>query len=94
MPDTDTAVTASSALHEPFVLGGRCWQRPSRRSATALGIIIAAIAIPLRGLYHTTGSSMEEGFMLVFPKRLLAGDIPNVDYLHLYGPFSIHVLAG
>jgi hypothetical protein len=36
---------------------------------------------------------MEEGFMLVFPKRLLAGDVPNVDYLHLYGPFSIHVLA-
>jgi hypothetical protein len=37
---------------------------------------------------------MEEGFMLVFPKRLLAGDVPNVDYLHLYGPFSLHVLSG
>ncbi|MEI8238710.1 MAG: hypothetical protein WCI22_04765, partial [Actinomycetota bacterium] len=44
--------------------------------------------------FKSTGSSMEEGFMLVFPKRLLAGDVPNVDYLHLYGPFSIHVLAG
>src|SRR5207253_1025249 len=39
-------------------------------------------------------SSMEEGFMLVFPKRMLAGDVPNVDFLHLYGPTSLHVLAG
>ena len=30
--------------------------------------------------------------MLVFPKRMLAGDVPNVDFLHLYGPGSLHVL--
>ena len=94
MPDTPTADTTTAAIPRPFVLGGRCFGRPSRQSVSALGVIIAAIAIPLRGLYQTTGSSMEEGFMLVFPKRLLAGDVPNVDYLHLYGPFSIHVLAG
>jgi hypothetical protein len=57
-------------------------------------MVLAVVAIPLRGLMKATGSSMEEGFMLVFPKRLLAGDVPNVDYLHLYGPFSLHVLAG
>src|SRR6476469_240413 len=37
---------------------------------------------------------MEEGFMLVFPERVLAGDIPNRDFLHLYGPGSLWVLAG
>jgi hypothetical protein len=37
---------------------------------------------------------MEEGFMLTFPQRILKGDIPNVDFLHLYGPLSLHVLAG
>jgi hypothetical protein len=36
---------------------------------------------------------MEEGFMLVFPERVLAGDIPNRDFLHLYGPGALWVLA-
>jgi hypothetical protein len=36
---------------------------------------------------------MEEGFMLVFPERVLAGDVPNEDFLHLYGPGSLWVLA-
>ena len=57
-------------------------------------MVLAVIALPLRGLFLATGSSMEEGFMLVFPQRILKGDIPNVDFLHLYGPFSLHVLAG
>jgi hypothetical protein len=37
---------------------------------------------------------MEEGFMLVFPERVLHGDIPNKDFLHLYGPGSLWALAG
>ena len=32
--------------------------------------------------------------MLVFPKLVQEGRVPNVDFLHLYGPFSLHVLAG
>jgi hypothetical protein len=39
----------------------------------SLSILAVVIAIPLRGLYKGTGSSMEEGFMLVFPERMLAG---------------------
>ena len=77
----------------PFVLGGRLALHFRRATALSLAIVLAVIAIPVRGLFRSTGSSMEEGFMLVFPKRLLAGDVPNVDYLHLYGPFSLHVLA-
>lgn len=57
-------------------------------------LISAIIALPLRGLYAATGATMEEGFMLVFPERLMAGDVPNVDFLHLYGPGSLQLLAG
>lgn len=32
--------------------------------------------------------------MLAFPQRLLAGERPHVDFLHLYGPASLYVLAG
>ena len=31
--------------------------------------------------------------MLAFPERVLAGDVPNRDFLHLYGPGSLWVLA-
>ena len=47
-----------------------------------------------RGLLRSQGPPMEEGFMLVFPERLLAGDFPNRDFLHLYGPGSVWILAG
>lgn len=60
----------------------------------SVAIVLAVIVLPLRGLFLATGSSMEEGFMLVFPQRILNGDVPNVDFLHLYGPFSLHVLSG
>jgi hypothetical protein len=36
---------------------------------------------------------MEEGFMLVFPKLVQQGKIANVDFLHLYGPGSLDLLA-
>ena len=68
--------------------------RPSRAGLLSWAIVAVVVAIPVRGLFKGTGSSMEEGFMLVFPKRMLAGDLPNVDFLHLYGPGSLHVLMG
>jgi hypothetical protein len=36
---------------------------------------------------------MEEGFMLVFPELVLEGEVPNRDFLHLYGPGGLWVLA-
>ncbi len=83
----------SATIEPPFVLGGRLRARFEARTALAIAMVVAVVAIPVRGLFLSTGSSMEEGFMLVFPKRVLAGDVPNVDFLHLYGPFSLHVLA-
>lgn len=64
------------------------------RSTVAVLIVVVAIAIPLRALFRYQGPPMEEGFMLVFPERLLAGDLPHEDFLHLYGPGSLWVLAG
>lgn len=81
----------------PFVLGGplrRVRSVPWYRAYAPAAAVAALVALPLRGLFAATGSSMEEGFMLVFPERLRRGDLPNLDFLHLYGPFSIHVLAG
>ncbi|MBM3693179.1 MAG: hypothetical protein FJW77_07800 [Actinobacteria bacterium] len=65
-----------------------------RRDVIALAVVAAALLLPLRGLLRLPGPPMEEGFMLTFPERLLRGEIPNRDFLHLYGPGSVWVLAG
>jgi hypothetical protein len=73
------------------------WRRLVRgRRGTALGAAIVglAIALPLPTLFRYQGPPMEEGFMLVFPERVLAGDVANRDFLHLYGPGSLWALAG
>lgn len=56
-------------------------------------VIAAVCLLPLWGLWLAAGPPMEEGFMLVFPERVLAGDLPNRDFLHLYGPGALWVLA-
>lgn len=87
----------------PFVLGGSgglrlrrtgAWQRAALATWGAIGSVLALVALPLRGLYHTTGGTMEEAFMMVFPERMLKGDLPNRDFLHLYGPGALDVLMG
>ena len=55
--------------------------------------LLAFVMLPVRGLYRATGSSMEEGFMLVFPKLVQEGRVPNVDFLHLYGPGALQLLS-
>jgi hypothetical protein len=80
----------------PFVLGGSLRWRGGRQhlpGAAAIAVVLAVIALPLRGLYRSTGASMEEGFMLVFPNLVRQGKVPNVDFLHLYGPASLDSLA-
>jgi hypothetical protein len=83
----------SPGPHQPFVLGGTPWHRPTREGVAALLTLFVAIALPVRGLMRATGSSMEEGFMLLFPRLVQQGRTPNVDFLHLYGPGSLDVLA-
>lgn len=58
----------------------------------AIILVVVALAVP--GLWRSAGAPMEEGFMLVFPEQLLDGRLPHRDFLHLYGPGGIWVLAG
>jgi hypothetical protein len=64
-----------------------------RRDWLARAAVSLVVALPMRGLWRAPGPPMEEGFMLVFPEQVLHGAIPNRDFLHLYGPGSLWVLA-
>ena len=66
----------------------------AQKTAISVGLLLAAFALPLYGLLRNQGPPMEEGFMLVFPEMVLEGEVPNRDFLHLYGPGSLWVLAG
>lgn len=68
--------------------------RGRRGTVVAVAIILLLFLLPLRGLLRAQGPPMEEGFMLTFPQRVLRGELPNRDFLHLYGPGSVWVLAG
>ncbi|MDO8389225.1 MAG: hypothetical protein Q7V57_01965 [Actinomycetota bacterium] len=92
-PSSHEAATADEATL-PFVLGG-AWRRPPSRAAIlSWAVIIVGFALPLPGLFRGAGNVQDESMMLVFPGRLLKGDLPNEDFLSLYGPGAIHVLAG
>ncbi|HEY6319359.1 MAG TPA: hypothetical protein VI462_15925 [Acidimicrobiia bacterium] len=65
-----------------------------KRDALALSVLLAVFALPLLGLLRSPGPPMEEGFMLVLPARVLAGAVPNKDFVWLYGPGSLWTLAG
>lgn len=74
------------------------WRRwsdwsPRRRDVLSWAIVAIVLLLPVPGLMHYQGPPMEEGFMLVFPERMLHGDLPHRDFLHLYGPGSLWVLA-
>jgi hypothetical protein len=56
-------------------------------------VVLVATLPPLYGLWRSQGTPMEEGFMLTFPEMVLDGRVPNRDFLHLYGPGSLWVLA-
>jgi hypothetical protein len=57
-------------------------------------VVAVACLLPLVELWRAPGPPMEEGFMLVFPELVLEGQVPNRDFLHLYGPGSLWALAG
>jgi hypothetical protein len=72
------------------------WARRSFDWRSILTVVVVAVVLlaPLRALLRYQGPPMEEGFMLVFPERVLQGDLPHRDFLHLYGPGSLWALAG
>jgi hypothetical protein len=67
---------------------------PLQKTLAAVGVLIVGFLLPLGGLLTNQGPPMEEGFMLVFPEMVLNGFVPNRDFLHLYGPGSLWILAG
>ena len=66
-------------------------QNAGRWAAPA--VVLAVCALPMPALWTSPGPPMEEGFMLVFPELVLDGKVPNRDFLHLYGPGGLWVLA-
>jgi hypothetical protein len=56
-------------------------------------VLAAALLLPAWHLFRATAATMEEGFMLAFPEQVLNGSVPHRDFLHLYGPGSLWVLA-
>ncbi|MCU1371716.1 MAG: hypothetical protein JWO77_2910 [Ilumatobacteraceae bacterium] len=86
-----------AATETPDGQGGLPWwarRRPSWKTVLSVVIVGIVLAIPMRALMRYQGPPMEEGFMLVFPERILHGDLPHKDFLHLYGPGSLWALAG
>jgi hypothetical protein len=59
-----------------------------------LTTVAVVCLLPVIELWRAPGPPMEEGFMLVFPELVLRGQVPNRDFLHLYGPGSLWSLAG
>src|SRR5271165_2512089 len=66
---------------------------PTKTWPTIAAVTAVAFVLPLRALLHSAGPAMEEGFMLVFPDRVLHGAVANKDFFYLYGPGSLWVLA-
>jgi hypothetical protein len=64
-----------------------------RLDVLAVAIVLGVLLLPVIGLLHYQGPPMEEGFMLAFPEQILSGRLPHRDFLHLYGPGSLWVLA-
>ena len=74
--------------------GGPWFRRPHRAAVWSWAIVVIGFVIPLPGMFRGAGSVQDEGMMLVMPLRLLKGDLPNEDFLALYGPGAVHFLAG
>ncbi len=81
-------------LGAPAIPARSTWRRRWSWAGFTAAITVAALTLlPVRGMFRSTGGTMEEGFMLAFPERMLKGDVPNVDFLHLYGPGALELLA-
>ena len=94
--DHDSYIS-SSIPRSALVLGspvGSLRSQQSRKTWYSWLIVAGSILVALPALFRATGSTMEEGFMLVFPELVRNGAVANVDFLHLYGPGSLYSLVG
>src|SRR4051794_9183530 len=86
------AAGVEASVRDPSTTARTPWKRG--RDWVSYALVSVVVLVPMRGLWRAPGPPMEEGFMLVFPEEVLHGAIPNRDFLHLYGPGSVWVLAG
>ena len=90
----ETEQVPGEAPETPGAPGAGPRDRSARwKDGVALGIISVVLLLPVGGLLRYQGPPMEEGFMLAFPEQILQGRFPHRDFLHLYGPGSLYVLA-
>jgi hypothetical protein len=88
------AAPAAGSTVDPGAPEGRRDLRRALPWLPPVAIVALACVLPVVELWRAPGSPMEEGFMLAFPELVLEGQIANRDFLHLYGPGSLWVLAG
>ncbi len=74
------------------------WQsgaRVHRSSALWLpcSILVFLTAVSAFFRWHMPGAPQDDGILLVAPERFLRGDLPNRDFLSVYGPGNIWLLA-
>lgn len=90
VPGVDSEAEAPDGIATPEVTTALRW---GRTDALGLAVVTLVLALPVAGLMRYQGPPMEEGFMLAFPEQILNGSWPHRDFLHLYGPGSLWVLA-
>jgi hypothetical protein len=68
-------------------------QRRGLRAATvaAVALLVVLLALPN---FRRPGAPMDEGILLVYPDRILAGDVPLRDFETFYGPAGFYLIAG
>lgn len=64
-----------------------------RSALLVIALLTLALVLLMPGL-EAPGPTQDEGLLLVYPERLLAGDLPYRDFEYTYGPGAIGLLAG
>lgn len=65
------------------------------RGSVLVGILVLFAALfPFWGTFDSPGMNMDEGMLLLYPERVLKGDLPYRDFETFYGPANIYALAG
>ena len=59
--------------------------------ALCVAIVLTLITLPT---FQAPASGMDEGTLVVYPDRVLSGDVPGRDFETFYGPANPYVLAG
>lgn len=64
----------------------------SLRTASSLVLFLLSI-VPFALAFDNVAQGQDEGLLLAYPMRVLAGDVPYRDFEHLYGPGTVGTLA-